>query len=1344
MGLLKIVNKFLLVFTLLVSFLFFSVWKFAQTDFFISLVTNKASLLIKKQAGLDISFNNFKVQFFPPATILKNVVIKNNGKGFSLAEQKTNSITFSKISILFSFLDIFSSNLKIDEIIFEKGSIFYRGSTASLASTPDKLTIQEIYKTWDKIIPRAVTKLKVINTNVHIDKLSAIISYLALQKKEERIQLQTTSSNITYGNHKIDEIILDAFLTKTKVEFNSLKIKKAESVAEINGKIINRNINFNIIFNGTLESFINDYRIDRNLLTSAAASGKLKISGTIEAPSILATLQINNLVSHFLQLDSLALAISTDEKRNIWLDSAIGMHGPGSVTTNEKIKLYSFQEKTMVFPEINLNFKEMHTNTILHFLKETMNNLTGFVTGHISISKTQGKDFLIKIKEKTKIEKLRLLSSKKGSKNILENDRIDFNNSQFLITPEGKISLSLDLKIKERQIISSGNIFDENIEISASSKEFDLEEFGPISGQKLWGQGPIKMLVKKNATETNFLFDVEIKKFQVIDLNIGNLSGELLYDLKKNQLHINKSKISKSFDSSITLNGSFDFGENGNYKLSTNFSNCDLDSTYDIFSKFLFEYKPLLEKTKFWHDTKLSIEGNIYKPQLSVTGSTRIKQTTILGETIDKIGANISYKNGALEIINFDARKNLAKIKGNMFFDFPNDYFEYDVAIKKMKLKDVDFYKLLGLGYDGELDGTMYGSGAFLDFSHRLELEINNGTVDNMQVSSSRMSIWGTNKKINIKGNLLGETIKLESFINLRPATQKEKSTLQLSINETNIKNIFGLLSAHNISNSNIQGNIRGKLDASFNISDLETVDLNSQIEQLSFGQGNVFFKILEPANLIIEKGVIKKWNLFAEDSLNGGYIKNSGEGNLKDNFKIFLDYSYDSNLLTLLSPKIVDVKGHVSGRAILIGHQGKFTHHITVRGKNIDLRLRDIPYNASNINFYLIIDDKKILLDNFEAQYGNGSIASSGVIDFNVPDLLPMLNLNFSLKQVQIPFMSNSSAVLSGNLTLSGKERPYNVSGKISLLYGEIAEDFAEFYKLKIVNNSLEGVLPSEKKTKQLISFNYNIDVTLLRELALKNNFLDLNFLGSGRLYGIDSDLRFSGNLNAIKQTSRFKFKGHEFKLEEGNISFFENKGKQDINLKLKSIGQISNYKISLLISGDPDNIILKMDSDPPLPQNDILSLLAIGVTTSATKDLAESDLGSVATLGLGNLIADQLQLSKNLANPLGLQLSVSPELGEKEINPLENVSSSTEITNKVRSTTLVKLKMKLATDLDLSLSSTIGGATGQKQEMHIDYNINKNMSIQGVYESKSSSDSASETTNSAGFDLIYRKSFK
>jgi translocation and assembly module TamB len=143
-------------------------------------------------------------------------------------------------------------------------------------------------------------------------------------------------------------------------------------------------------------------------------------------------------------------------------------------------------------------------------------------------------------------------------------------------------------------------------------------------------------------------------------------------------------------------------------------------------------------------------------------------------------------------------------------------------------------------------------------------------------------------------------------------------------------------------------------------------------------------------------------------------------------------------------------------------------------------------------------------------------------------------------------------------------------------------------------------------------------------------------------------------------------------------------------------------------------------------------------------SKNLEASDRKSVTTVGLGTLLVDQLKINEDLSSTLGLNLSVLPEFKEDESSLITGKSAVSENgTSKLKTATKIKIKKQINKLVNVSVSSTVGGSIEQTQEMNVNFNINKNFSIEGVYEMKPSEEENTNTPNSIGADLKYRRSF-
>jgi translocation and assembly module TamB len=162
-------------------------------------------------------------------------------------------------------------------------------------------------------------------------------------------------------------------------------------------------------------------------------------------------------------------------------------------------------------------------------------------------------------------------------------------------------------------------------------------------------------------------------------------------------------------------------------------------------------------------------------------------------------------------------------------------------------------------------------------------------------------------------------------------------------------------------------------------------------------------------------------------------------------------------------------------------------------------------------------------------------------------------------------------------------------------------------------------------------------------------------------------------------------------------------------------------------------------------LRQEDILSLLTIGVTSDINKNLDPTERNSIQRIQFGSLLLNQTKLNEDINNTIGVNVSVLPEFESEETNLVESgkAGASSSASSKIKSTTKIKINKKITPKLDVGVSSTVGGSIEQTQQMNANYNINKNLSVEGVYEVKPSEDESTTTPTSYGVDLKWKWSF-
>ena len=539
-----------------------------------------------------------------------------------------------------------------------------------------------------------------------------------------------------------------------------------------------------------------------------------------------------------------------------------------------------------------------------------------------------------------------------------------------------------------------------------------------------------------------------------------------------------------------------------------------------------------------------------------------------------------------------------------------------------------------------------------------------------------------------------------------------------------------------------ISGKIKGNITTSFSFFDMSKFTLNGLLTEFEFVKGgkrlfidgpNAMFKMID--------GVVEKVN-FKLKSNEDDFFTVLGSGSLAKDLNISQKFKIDASFIELLSSKIAKSSGEIKGQGRIYGDIKDIDYDHSINGEDIFLKLTTIPSSFSDLNFKLFLDERTIYVNEVSGKFGNGEILGNGVVKLLLP--YPEIDIGMEFKNSYIPLFKKSGVLLSGKARLEGTSFPYLLNGSITILNGSINDELQDLSPPSMSGSQgHDKYVPENKYNNKFDYFDLDLLVDFDKPVVVRNLLTDLRLLGNGRVRGKLYKPEINGSIEVVPGLSKLLFKGNEFIIKDGSLSFSEEKGLvPEINFQGSS--RINQYTVNLDVYGMASDPQLSVSADPFLSQEDIFSLLTLGFTSEISDELEEKDLRSATTLGIGTLLFDQLLKNQGLSSNLGLKLSVLPEFEEDESSLLKGKSGVSDSgSSRYKTATKIKLEKKISRSVDLSLSSTVGGSAEQKQEMNVNYNMLKNVSLEGVYEINSGGEDEYQEPTSFGVDVKIQWSY-
>jgi translocation and assembly module TamB len=1340
---LRRLNKILIVFFAFSFLTIFGAWRFIHSRNFSQKASLKVSEILTKKFGAKLEFTGVDFSLFPPATIFKNVhIIKNDPTLVDL------DLSIEELGVSFTYSSFFSSNLEIDNLLLKKGTLTVVTHDKGPATNWKDLDFNKIYKKYSEYYQKSPLHLNLMqmeNILATIDKshLEVLNLSVAPHRKEVRLKINAKEIHVDAAEPNIAAIDLDKAellvnLTKDTWKVESLKIEKGDNSIESKLSLFNAaktiqsagETTFDIDLAAALKLYPS---LPKELIgTSGRVHGSVSTSGNIFDPEAIVELELSNLKSKWIMLERVDLQLKK-KKNFIVLEKLKAINKSENYELLKSQPVFDLKKLTLLHSRFPLFLRDSFTNTFLYSLKGSLEGLKGYLTGKIEIVWDGEKVYFV-VNDKLQVKEFKLLTSSK--KTILQNPGFTLEDTVLELDKKLKLGINAKLLMKNTKVHATGEITGKELNISIKDSKIDMQAFGPISGIAISGNGPASAEIYGPFDNVKFDFIVDWNNFSLLSLNFGKVKSEFTLGLK--DLEINVHQLSGLFNqSNFNAEGTLGFGDKSGMDLKIDFKNSNFADAQKMYN-LVFKNIKLPVEPEFNFSASYRVRGGYSVDSLKIDGLIKGTDLKVLNEEAEQLSLNFTLQNSLLNFKDIKIKKSRGEIGANVSVNLTNNYTELEGSLQGFRLSDFAGYRKLNMEYDGDLAVEFDGNGTKENFSSRFKSKVTNAFIQNVPASPSNAIFYINANDIVVNANILSGKIKVDSLLNLKTRMISLKSTVESS----DMKEVLGILAGHNISDKGITGKIKARLISEFNMDSLAIKKFFLDFYQFNLKKGEINIQVDPKHNSVaIDDSIIKNWDL---RFLDGEDFFISKAVNRSSGMMVFdQTFSLKTSLLEFGTGAIDKALGVLKGSTQIVVDKKLTVSKFEIKGINNSFKIRNLPGAVTELDFNIQKRGDTFELSRLVGKYGEGDLKATGVFVFD--DMYPDVNIDYKIERATIPLFKRSNILASSSGTITGTDLPYKLNGKVTLLHGEFLDDPSDFTKDRSVSlESFKKYLPRKSSAEKKGYLNLNVSFDTANLIVLKNNLAEVYAKGSGQLSGDVLSPEINARVEVAPGISKFKFKGHDFVLNQGYVEIRDRGKTRASDLKFVGLSKVNDYDVKLDISGSIETTQISLSSEPPLAQEDLVALLTLGVTSDMSKNLEANDRKSVTTVGIGTLLVDQLKINEDLNTTLGLNLSVLPEFKEDETSLVTGKAAvSDSSTSRLKSSTKIKLQKHINKMVDVSVSSTVGGSIEQTQEMNVNFNINKNFSIEGVYEVKPAEEENTNTPNSVGADLKFRGSF-
>jgi translocation and assembly module TamB len=711
--------------------------------------------------------------------------------------------------------------------------------------------------------------------------------------------------------------------------------------------------------------------------------------------------------------------------------------------------------------------------------------------------------------------------------------------------------------------------------------------------------------------------------------------------------------------------------------------------------------------------------GRGTRAEPSLTGLLDLADTTVYTVPFSRLRGQLSVLPDEVRLSNAELRffgpatekTGVAGIvTGSVAYRYADESLTTDLVGASLPLANFGQIKASGIPLDGQVSFRLKSSGPI-----RAPLADGSFRVVDLQVGSEVVGSFGGDlqsdgKLAQLKLNSAMSEGAITGGITLGLA---DPLPLDGKVSIRNINLDPFLLSALHLGKFKGHGVADGDITFQGELQRPETLTLDGNFSRLVLNYGSVQLENQGPIHLTSTKDSLKILSLAFKGTETNAELTGSVQFTGRRTVAMKLNGSVDLRLLSGYMTD-VDVKGHADINTSFEGTLDRPRIIGRVKLNDVSVRSADFPTGLSNVKGDLVFDANRLFFDNVTGEAGGGLIALAGTANYSEKPF--RYDITAKTERIRIRYPEGMSWLVGGALRLSGTLDGGLLSGKVQVQRVTLNQGIEAVGSLTSSSGS------ASTTSNFLRNLQLDVEGSSTPDTRLEWPGAHLEAESSLRARGTAEHPILLGHIHVL--SGDLYFHDNRYKVTRGDLNF-ANPFRMDPVINFEATTNIQQYEITLNFTGQASKMSLSYRSDPPLPGNDIVTLLALGQTTSETTmhggvtGQAGSSNNSGATALLSEAISSQL--GGRMERLFGItRFRVDPGLaGFGTTNSSQNVGAR------------VTVEQQVTRDLTVTYVSNV--SSSQQQVIQVEYNLNRNISIVGLR----------DQNGTFGVDIKFKKRF-
>jgi len=580
-------------------------------------------------------------------------------------------------------------------------------------------------------------------------------------------------------------------------------------------------------------------------------------------------------------------------------------------------------------------------------------------------------------------------------------------------------------------------------------------------------------------------------------------------------------------------------------------------------------------------DAQLQVDGPIR--ELGGTGWVELNGGTIYGEPVTRIRAQGTVARQVVRMASLTAGSAAGNISATGSYDLKSDRFQVDAKGAGIEISKIEWLRKQGWATAGRLGFTVRGEGTADD--PRLE---GNATLSALTLGGEALG------GIQLVAHTANRALTYDMTTRLEGAELTAHGKTELNRDYTTQAklefsrfNIGALLKLAHVQALSGESALAGTVTVQGPLARPEQLRGEARLQQLEATVAGVHLKSEGGVHAILADGRVQLDPLHVTGENTDLRVQGSLALKGAQQLDVAASGSINLKLMETLDPDVTasgtstfQIEAH--GPLANPGMQGR------VDFQNGSLALEDLPNGLSQLHGTLDFSQNRLEVRQLTAMSGGGQLSVTGSLTYQHG---LYANLSATGKGIRIRYPQGVSSLADATLHLQGPQNNLLLGGDVLITRFTASPDF-DIATLAAQANAVQTITSPDAPSNHV-----RLDVRMVSSPQL-------NFQNAFAKLAGDIDLRLRGTLATPSLLGRVSITegtaiiaGTRYELQRGDISF-TNPIRIEPSIDLNATAHVEDYDITLGLHGTPGKMAVTYRSDPPLPEADVVALLALGRT--------------------------------------------------------------------------------------------------------------------------------------------------